>query len=121
SNGCRSTSSVRRLNSGSSSKNSTPLWLNEISPGVGIEPPPTSPASLRLSKCAEIDISFTGDDLVQIPAEIVDTRYVAQRLDCTQSLVRRLARSGEIPETCVLVNPSPGEGWRFDRESIDAW
>ena len=46
SSGCRKTSSVRRLNSGSSSRNRTPLWEREISPGAGVEPPPTSPASL---------------------------------------------------------------------------
>jgi hypothetical protein len=46
SSGWRNTSSVRRLNSGSSSRKSTPLWLIEISPGNGGFPPPTSPASL---------------------------------------------------------------------------
>ena len=44
SSGWRSTSSVVRLNSGSSSRNSTPLWARLISPGVGVEPPPTRPA-----------------------------------------------------------------------------
>ena len=46
SSGWRRTSSVRRLNSGSSSRKSTPLWARLISPGDGIEPPPTRPASL---------------------------------------------------------------------------
>jgi hypothetical protein len=45
SSGCLSTSSVRRLNSGSSSKKSTPLCANEISPGIGIDRPPMRPAS----------------------------------------------------------------------------
>ena len=48
SSGCRSTSSVRRLNSGSSSRNNTPLWARLISPGIGIERPPTRPASLMV-------------------------------------------------------------------------
>jgi hypothetical protein len=46
SSGCRRTSSVVRLNSGSSSRNSTPLWARLISPGAGVEPPPTRPALL---------------------------------------------------------------------------
>ena len=46
SSGWRSTSSVFRLNSGNSSRNRTPLWAIEISPGCGVLPPPTSPASL---------------------------------------------------------------------------
>ena len=36
SKGWRRTSSVRRLNSGSSSRNNTPLWAIVISPGVGV-------------------------------------------------------------------------------------
>ena len=43
SSGCRRTSSVRRLNSGNSSRKSMLLCESEISPGVGVEPPPTSP------------------------------------------------------------------------------
>ena len=46
SSGCLSTSSVLRLNSGISSRNSTPLCARLISPGWGVVPPPTRPASL---------------------------------------------------------------------------
>ena len=46
SSGWRRTSSVLRLNSGISSRNSTPLWARLISPGCGGLPPPTRPASL---------------------------------------------------------------------------
>ena len=42
SSGSRSASSAARGNSGSSSRNSTPPWASEISPGRGGEPPPTS-------------------------------------------------------------------------------
>ena len=45
SKGCRNTSRLRRLNSGSSSRKSTPLLARLISPGVGMLPPPTIPAS----------------------------------------------------------------------------
>jgi hypothetical protein len=44
--GWRITSRTRVPNSGNSSKNKTPLWANEISPGFGIFPPPTKPAWL---------------------------------------------------------------------------
>ena len=43
SSGWRSVSIELRENSGSSSKNSTPLCAREISPGRGIDPPPESP------------------------------------------------------------------------------
>ena len=45
SSGWRSVSSVRRANSGSSSRKSTPWCASEISPGVIFEPPPMSPTS----------------------------------------------------------------------------
>ena len=41
SKGARNTSNVFLLNSGSSSKNSTPKCAKLISPGFGILPPPT--------------------------------------------------------------------------------
>ena len=44
SSGCLSASSTPRSNSGSSSRNSTPWWASEISPGRGTPPPPTSAA-----------------------------------------------------------------------------
>ena len=45
SSGCRITSRTLRGNSGSSSRNSTPLWASDTSPGRGTAPPPISPAS----------------------------------------------------------------------------
>ena len=42
SSGCRSTSSTLRPNSGSSSRNSTPLCASDTSPGWGDCPPPIS-------------------------------------------------------------------------------
>ena len=46
SSGWRRTSIAERLNSGSSSRNNTPLWAREISPGTGTDPPPASDTSL---------------------------------------------------------------------------
>lgn len=46
SSGWRSVSSTCLGNSGNSSRNMTPLWASEISPGFGIRPPPISDAAL---------------------------------------------------------------------------
>ena len=48
SSGWRNTSKVCLLNSGNSSANSTPLCANDISPGCGLKPPPTSATSLMV-------------------------------------------------------------------------
>ena len=50
SSGSRRASSTLRLNSGSSSRNSTPLWASDISPGRGSLPPPTN-ATLEAEWC----------------------------------------------------------------------
>ena len=44
SSGWRSSSSTDLGNSGNSSRNKTPLWASEISPGPGMLPPPAKPA-----------------------------------------------------------------------------
>ena len=46
SSGWRSPCRTEGLNSASSSRNSTPLWASDISPGRGGDPPPMSPALL---------------------------------------------------------------------------
>ena len=46
--GPRRVSSTFFLNSGSSSRKSTPFWAREASPGRGMAPPPTIPASLMV-------------------------------------------------------------------------
>ena len=38
--GCLKTSQLRLSNSGNSSRNSTPLFASDISPGLGFDPPP---------------------------------------------------------------------------------
>ena len=42
--GCRMPCNTEGANSGSSSKNSTPLCASEMAPGRGGDPPPTKPA-----------------------------------------------------------------------------
>ena len=60
--GWRITSSAERLNSGNSSRKSTPLCASDISPGWGMPPPPTNAASeivwcgLRNGRCAIRDV-----------------------------------------------------------------
>ena len=45
SSGCHNTSRTWRRNSGSSSRKSTPWCASDTSPGIGMWPPPISPAS----------------------------------------------------------------------------
>src|SRR4029077_4139741 len=63
--GCRSESSACAWNSGNSSRNSTPWWASEISPGRACKPPPTSAGML-----AEWCGARNGRRLVSAPPSI---------------------------------------------------
>lgn len=55
------------------------------------------------------------------PSGIVDTQYVADRLECTNIHVARLARQVVIPKSCVLVGTGNGKPWKFYRSRLDKW
>jgi hypothetical protein len=59
SRGWRRPSTAARANSGNSSRNRTPLWASEISPGRGVEPPPISYLS-TLFTIAPGDLIYSG-------------------------------------------------------------
>lgn len=59
--------------------------------------------------------------MLQNHGKTVNSNYVADRLGCTATLVRRMARLGTIPAECVVRNTENGETWEFDRETIDPW
>ena len=71
SKGPLNTSNVFLLNSGSSSKNRTPLWARLISPGFGILPPPTKEAE-EMVWCGERYglVVINGVFFVSIPATL---------------------------------------------------
>ena len=79
------------------------------------------PASLGLSKCADIDFSFSCEIMLQNDGKTVDSNYVADRLGSTSTLVRRMARTGTIPCDCIVCNSENGDQWEFDRQQIDVW
>lgn len=55
------------------------------------------------------------------PKGVVDTQYVAERLDCTAIYVAEMAREGKIPHGCVVPGTGNGKPWKFYREQIDGW
>src|SRR6059036_3401457 len=61
SSGWRIVSRTLRLNSGSSSRNRTPWCASEISPGVGLTFPPSSPASLAVGRDAFLSPKAGGN------------------------------------------------------------
>ena len=116
SSGWRSTSRLRRLNSGSSSRNRTPWWASEISPGAGGLPPPTMPASLMVW-CGERNGRRRQQRLVRLqPAHgAVDARRLQalgrrqRRQDRRQPLGQhRLAGPGRADHQDVVA-PAGGD------------
>ncbi len=62
-----------------------------------------------------------GDVSRAKPPELVGTRYVAERLDCTTVWVTELIRKGEIPVSCIAPGTGNGKPWKFVRVRIEEW
>lgn len=53
--------------------------------------------------------------------DIVDSRWVADRLGCTTTWVSDMVRSGEMPRDCVVVGTGNGKPWKFYRTKVETW
>jgi hypothetical protein len=62
-----------------------------------------------------------ADRLDPPPADIVDSRWVADRLGCTTTWIAELVRTGEVPRPCVVQGTGNGKPWKFHREKVEAW
>lgn len=66
-------------------------------------------------------ISRLANHFAPEPANIVGSRYVADRLGCTTAWVGRMAFKGIIPRGCVVPGTGKGRLWKFYRGRIDDW
>lgn len=62
-----------------------------------------------------------ADRLDPPPPDVVDSPWVAARLNCTTTWVADMARRGDIPEGCVVVGTGYGRPWKFYRTRIEEW
>ncbi len=62
-----------------------------------------------------------ADRLAPPPSDIVDSRWIADRLGCTTTWIAELVRTGEIARECVLVGTGNGKPWKFHRPKIEQW
>jgi Helix-turn-helix domain len=56
-----------------------------------------------------------------LPADIVDSRWVAEKLGCTTTWIADMVRSGELPRDCVVVGTGNGRPWKFHRTRVETW
>jgi hypothetical protein len=85
--------------------------------GRSDDPPVTPEFLARITNALE----RLADGLTPMPAEIVGSAYIAQRLGCTQVWITEMARDGEIPQHCVVEGTGNGKPWKFHRKHIDRW
>ena len=86
------------------------------------EPRPALPRDAALP-LAEIGhhLKRIADALAPPPPDIVDSVYVARRLGCTTTWIADQARSGDIPQRCIVAGTGRGKPWKFHRRAIDEW
>lgn len=62
-----------------------------------------------------------ADALAPAVSDIVDSRYIAGRLNCTTTWVADMVRNGHISKGCIVPGTGNGKPWKFYRSKIDAW
>jgi excisionase family DNA binding protein len=62
-----------------------------------------------------------ADRLDPPAADIVDSRWVADRLGCTTTWIAELVRAGELPRACVVQGTGNGKPWKFHRSKVEEW
>jgi hypothetical protein len=55
------------------------------------------------------------------PGDIVDARYIADRLGCSTEWVAKQAREGRIPTHCIVQGTGNGKPWKFYGGKINKW
>lgn len=55
------------------------------------------------------------------PPDIVDTEYIAKKLDVTKVYVAQMALDGRIPRNCIVPGTGNGKVWKFYRSRVDPW
>jgi hypothetical protein len=59
--------------------------------------------------------------LVPPAADIVGSKYVAERLGCSTTWVGRMATNGMIPASCIVSGTGQGRLWKFHRRRVEEW
>ena len=55
------------------------------------------------------------------PGDVVGTPFLAQQLGCTVVWAAEMARTGEIPKSCIVPGTGNGKIWKFYRRRIEEW
>ena len=96
------TSKTERLNSGNSSRNKTPLCAKEISPGCGLDPPPTKAIS-EMVWCGDLKGLLLIKDALTANFPATEWILVVSRASCK-------VKGGKIVgmRLANMVLPAPG-------------
>jgi hypothetical protein len=62
-----------------------------------------------------------ADHTTSASTDVVGTPYLAQKLGCSVVWAAELARSGQIPKSCIVPGTGNGKQWRFNRARIEEW
>jgi hypothetical protein len=62
-----------------------------------------------------------ADRFAPAEADIVDSRYIAEKRGVTVTRVSQIALGGEIPDKCIVDGTGHGKPWKFRRQAVDQW
>lgn len=67
------------------------------------------------------DLRRIADHFNPPPADIVDSRYLADHLGLTTARIVQMVREGKIPKNCLVVGSGDGRPWKFHRRQMEQW
>jgi hypothetical protein len=86
------------------------------------QPDPSPPASISNSLLSmATSIGRIADTMNPPPPNVVDSTYIATKLGCTTTWIAEMARSGDIPKSCLVPGTGNGKPWKFYRNLIEKW
>lgn len=79
---------------------------------------------LRLTEAVEHcsdQLHRLADHFCPPPDAVVDTQFVATKLNLSIERISQMVRGGEIPKICIVDGTGNGKPWKFHRRHVEEW
>lgn len=79
------------------------------------------PEALRAIAEVQASLRRIADHFDPPPPDVIDSRYLADRLGVSTTRIAQRVREGSIPASCIVPGSGDGRLWKFHRRRIEEW
>jgi hypothetical protein len=79
------------------------------------------PEALRAIAEVQASLLRIADHFDPPPPDVIDSRYLADRLGVSTTRIAQRVRGGSIPASCIVPGSGDGRLWKFHRRRIEEW